>query len=149
MRIGNVRYSNADARLSPTPLYNMSILEETASNIVKMQELVEDACERANAFSKLICLIKVWCRQRGICNRKSPDAFNDFLLTVLSVHLLNERVLSDNMSTQQMFRGLLQYLVRTDFSKTVIRMAEWPGNFESFSLFHVGQEAGDVPSLTM
>ena len=127
---GNVRFASTDVGLKPTPMYNMNILEETASNTLTFQELIEDACDRAKCFASLVILLKIWCRQRGICNRASPDALNDFLLTVLSVHLLNERVLNENMSTQQMFRGVLTYLGSSDLSNKVVRMKAYEGMFQ-------------------
>ncbi|KAL0279673.1 UNVERIFIED_CONTAM: hypothetical protein PYX00_001178 [Menopon gallinae] len=107
--------SNSD---SATPFYNSTVLSDLT--LMENHNLMMNLLEPHKNIKDGIILLKVWLRQRelssGLCD------FSGFLITGLVSYLFQIRKINSFMSSYQVFRTVLNYLVSSDWTKNGITL---------------------------
>jgi U3 small nucleolar RNA-associated protein 22 len=91
---------------------NENILEDCffKDHLVLIHEKMRDC----PSLVETTILFKVWLKRRRMY--ESFDSMNGFLITMLIVYLLNEKIISKNMSSFQMLRNILNWIAKSDQS---------------------------------
>ncbi|RKP33714.1 Nrap protein [Dimargaris cristalligena] len=104
-----------------TPIYNSLILEDAL--ITSHLEYLYKVVSGSSHFSDACALAKVWLSQQGYrSDNETAHQFNGFVWSMLLAYLLkaggskNSRVLSNQMTGYQLFRGTLNFLATHDFA---------------------------------
>eukprot|EP01080_Neovahlkampfia_damariscottae_P001140 gene1140-10654_t len=79
--------------------------------------LIHEKMKDCPSLVETSILFKVWLKKRKIY--ETFDSFNGFLITILIIYLLNEKVITKNMSSFQMLRNILNWISKSDFSKSL------------------------------
>eukprot|EP00118_Oscarella_pearsei_P016238 m.153613 g.153613 ORF g.153613 m.153613 type:complete len:984 (+) comp38622_c1_seq1:233-3184(+) len=108
-----------DDDLVPTPLYNSSLLLDLSYE--RNLHILYEACSDCLAMRDAILLFKVWLHKRHL--DRGPGGFNGFLSSMLIAFLLNSKKVNTMMSSYQIFRVALQFLVDSDWSVSGISLA--------------------------
>ncbi len=110
-QLGNDK-SNIKKPKAPTPYYNHGILEDIYyhQHLERLHEYMKDCVSLVEAA----ILLKVWSRQRGIYF--SYDGVNGFLLSILLIYLMSKSQISKHMSSFQMMKVLMQWIVSQDLT---------------------------------
>jgi len=112
----------------PTPYYNMSLMMDIERSSYKRHlTLFHDVSNECKSFREVCVLLKVWARVRSF-------EHVEFVLCMLLAHLILERHIHVNMSVQQTFRSMMEYLQK---EKSVWRVC--PG-FGERAVVHEGFE---------
>ncbi|KAJ1434703.1 Nrap protein-domain-containing protein [Ochromonadaceae sp. CCMP2298] len=119
----NVRGSQ-EGRFSPTPLYNLAILEDMA--LLMQHGILQKSLAAAPALAQALVLFKVWLTQRGL--RFRADGFDGHHAGLLLAYLLQTRRLSASAGGPlSAFQAALtfiaegQLLSALDFTATAIK----------------------------
>lgn len=112
----NIKKSKASA----TPYYNHGILEDKyfKAHLETIHEYMIDCTSLVESS----ILLKVWSKQRGIYY--SYDGVNGFLLTMLLVYLMSRNQINKHMSSFQMMKQLMQWIVSHDLSKKGVSFSQ-------------------------
>lgn len=103
-----------------TPHYNNAIVEDMLYQT--HQKLIHEQLQNSPAIVDAILLFKIWLRQRSM--HVGADTMNGFLASMLLLHLLQLRKVNREMSSYQIFRAALDFIVRTDFTAGVAMKCE-------------------------
>ena len=96
----------SDCLQFPTPHYNNDILGDM---FVKNHLALLHACsQNSPGFVDAIALGKVWLQQRGMS--QEAGHVDGFLLSMLLVHLVQQRKVNRQMSSYQILRILMQFI---------------------------------------
>jgi U3 small nucleolar RNA-associated protein 22 len=87
---GDSASTSASARFSPTPLYNLAILEDMA--LLMQHGILQKSLTAAPALAQALVLFKVWLTQRGL--RFRADGFDGHHAGLLLAYLLQTRRVS-------------------------------------------------------
>lgn len=107
-----------DREQPATPHYTNDVLVDMSfeSNLHVLHKL----STTSSAFSLASVLLKVWLRQRKL--DESTDSASGFMISMLLVHLLEQRYLNAQMSVFHIFRVCMTWLRDNDLAKTPIQM---------------------------
>lgn len=106
------------AKLSPTTLYNSSLLADT-TYFPHLSQL-HTASKSCTAFKDACILGRVWLRQRGFGGDFSKGGFGHFEWAILVAFLLKgggskgHPIVSPGYSNYQMFKAIVQFLATRD-----------------------------------
>jgi U3 small nucleolar RNA-associated protein 22 len=113
--------------LSPTPHYNMAILEDlTLTHQHTIVSKVMDICPCARDAT---VIAKVWLTQRGY--RFGLDSLDGHTVTLLIAYLFQQRTINAQMSSFTVFQCLLKFLSESDFSKDQLSFVESSASCDS------------------
>lgn len=107
--------------LTPTPFYNNTLLSD--ANVTAYLKLLHATSSKAEAFRDACVLGRVWLKQRGLGSRMRQGGFGNFEWAALMALLLQPnagvgaQALSPGYSSYQLFKAVLQFLVRHDLLK--------------------------------
>lgn len=106
--------------LSPTPHYNMAILEDlTLLSQHHIMKKVLDVCPCARDAT---VIAKVWLTQRGY--RFGLDSLDGHGVTLLIAYMFQQRTINAQMSAFTVFQCLLKFLSESDFSQEQLSFVE-------------------------
>ncbi|XP_014206566.1 nucleolar protein 6 [Copidosoma floridanum] len=115
-------YFNNDETMSdqkpPTPIYNhrvmydLTTIKSNTDNVSKMEEYpnIRDG----------IILLKIWLKQRGLCN--NFDSFNGHVITMYVLYLLHKKIINKYMSSYQILRHTWTNLAKSEWHRNGISM---------------------------
>jgi U3 small nucleolar RNA-associated protein 22 len=95
----------------PTPFYNNTILSEMFHK--EHLTLVHEALLQCPSAIDAILLLKTWLRQRSF--NAMSGAFDGFLITMLVAYLTRQQKIVKHLSSYQIFRVVLQFIVQHDW----------------------------------
>eukprot|EP00466_Bigelowiella_natans_P001797 jgi/Bigna1/78753/fgenesh1_pg.57_\ len=114
------------------------VLEDTG--FITQLRLVHNTIKGASALAKTLQLLRVWARQRGMycCFNKQSDrgggggggglgnggGINGFVLGFVLVYLVQERIVSRQMSVNQAFKAVIRFLAEHDFQREPIHIKD-------------------------
>jgi U3 small nucleolar RNA-associated protein 22 len=109
----------ANEEATATPHYNSSVLMDMLyeSHLKTIYNSLAECSEMRDA----ICLAKVWLKQRSLTDSMP---LNGFILSNLMVYLLQEKKISPQMSSYQIFRMLLNTFVTSDWRTKGITLCD-------------------------
>eukprot|EP01117_Protostelium_nocturnum_P014907 TRINITY_DN5726_c0_g1_i1.p1 TRINITY_DN5726_c0_g1~~TRINITY_DN5726_c0_g1_i1.p1 ORF type:complete len:1128 (+),score=421.94 TRINITY_DN5726_c0_g1_i1:205-3588(+) len=105
---------NSNLDLSPTAIYNNSILEDLFQ--LDHFNWMKQRIEGHENLIETILLIKIWMKQREM---NGKDTINHFIATYLILYLIETRRVTLFMSSYQIFRVFLQFVGTYDISKGI------------------------------
>ncbi len=115
-RLNPSRSNFQNEEQKPTPLYNNSILSE--SHFKKHMNLMYHFAQQCPAFVHAAILLRVWTRQRGFDQSRSPNSINSAFCTILMASLFQggaangKRILSTQWSSYQLFRVFMEWIAQ-------------------------------------
>lgn len=104
--------------LKPTPFYNASLRADC--NFRSYLKLLHSTTKKAEGFVDASALGRVWLRQRGFGSSLAGGGFGHFEWAALTALLLQgggpkgHTVLSPGYSSYQLFKGVLQYIAKSN-----------------------------------
>eukprot|EP01119_Soliformovum_irregulare_P012830 TRINITY_DN3350_c0_g1_i1.p1 TRINITY_DN3350_c0_g1~~TRINITY_DN3350_c0_g1_i1.p1 ORF type:complete len:1133 (-),score=396.10 TRINITY_DN3350_c0_g1_i1:57-3455(-) len=102
-----------------SPYYNTAILNDMLAE--SHHTFLQDAYLQHKFLNETLLLCKVWARQKSF---GVGTSWNNFLSSMLLVHLLRIRKITQHMSSYQAFRFFLAYLAEEDILATGIFMKD-------------------------
>lgn len=99
---------NSQPQKLPTPIYNMSILEDM--NMRNHLEQLHSAAQDNLSFKDAVILGKLWIRQQGFHHTEIVDSLNGFQLSMLLLYLHMSKRINRQMSSWSMFKVLLNFI---------------------------------------
>lgn len=115
----NIRSSEADD--TPTPLYNNSLLQDTAH--VAHLSFIYKHLKSCAGFRDACLMGNVWLNQRGFSSKEGQGGTGHFFFAMLLSLLLEsggskgKSRLGHGYSSYQLFKGVIDYLATHDFEK--------------------------------
>ncbi|EMG50922.1 UTP22 U3 small nucleolar RNA-associated protein 22 [Candida maltosa Xu316] len=115
-----IRVQSETENLPPTPLYNSSILSQTAYDYYL--KFLYTTKKSADAFKDACVLGRLWLQQRGFSSAISNGGFGHFEFAILMSALLNggglnaNKILLHGFSSYQLFKGTIKYLATMDLN---------------------------------
>lgn len=106
--------------LSPTPHYNMAILEDLS--LLLQHRIIQKVIDVCPCARQAIVIAKVWLTQRGF--RFGLDSLDGHNVTLLIAYLFQQRTINAQMSSFTVFQCLLKFLSESDFSQDQLSFVE-------------------------
>ena len=120
--------------LSPTPYYNMAILEDLS--LISQHNIVKKVLDICPGAAEAIVIAKVWLTQRRF--RFGVDSLDGHGVSILITYLYHKRTINAQMNSFTIFQCLLKFLSEVDFKKEILSFIESPEGINFMEYFPAG-----------
>eukprot|EP00656_Telonema_subtile_P030086 TRINITY_DN33114_c0_g1_i4.p1 TRINITY_DN33114_c0_g1~~TRINITY_DN33114_c0_g1_i4.p1 ORF type:complete len:834 (-),score=273.64 TRINITY_DN33114_c0_g1_i4:121-2622(-) len=114
----NVRAPNEGESAADTPLHNNSVVEDMM--LVPHVQLTHSVLGSATSLQECVILLKVWLKQHQLLD--TVDGITGFTASMMLTHLIQQRAASPRMSSYQLFKIVLEFVVTSDFTGAGVAM---------------------------
>lgn len=144
-----IRIQSDTEELPPTPIYNSSILSQTAYDYYL--KYLYATKKSTDAFKDACILGKLWLKQRGMGSSFNQGGFGHFEFATLMCALLNgggvngNKILLHGFSSYQLFKGTIKYLSSMDLCSGYLSFSSAIG--ENVSSKYISDADFGVPTI--